>query len=58
MAKLKKLPKAPKASSNVDTWKKYEKRLDEVMKFNNEVKRQKEQKAKMIDKIKAKKSKA
>lgn len=58
MAKLKKLPKAPKASSNEATWKKYEGRLDEVIKFNNAVKKEKEQKAKLIEKIRTKKSKA
>ena len=58
MAKLKKLPKAPKASASAETWKKYENRLDEVIKFNSSIKREREQKTKLIEKIRAKKSKA
>jgi hypothetical protein len=58
MAKKRKFPKAPKATASLDTWKRYEDRLDEVKKFNAQVEKDKEAKKKLIEKVRQKRSRA
>lgn len=50
MAKLKKLPKKPKTSATLATWQKYEARVKEVMKYNNQVKAEAKKKENIIKK--------
>ena len=50
MSKLKKLPKRPRATASLDTWKRYEKKCKEVQSFNRRLETEKKTKAKLIEK--------
>ena len=50
MSKLKKLPKRPKESASLDTWKRYEKKCKEVQSHNRRLETEKKTKAKLIEK--------
>lgn len=50
MAKLRKLPKRPKASASLQTWKNWEAKCKEVQKYNRKVEADKKAKSKIIDK--------
>lgn len=47
MAKRKKLPKQPKHSSSLETWKSWQRRCDEVLKFNEAIYRAANEKRKI-----------
>jgi hypothetical protein len=58
MAKKRKFPKAPKASASLESWKRYEQRVDEVKKHNAQLERDAEAKKKLIEKVRTKRSRA
>lgn len=51
MASKRKLPKAPKQSASLDVWKRYEGRLKEVQKHNDQVDRDKSAKKSLIARV-------
>lgn len=51
MAQKRKLPKKPKTSASLEVWKNYEKKVKEVQKHNSQIDREKEQKKKLIQKL-------
>jgi len=56
MAKYKKYPKTPKASSSLDSWKRHEEKVKEVDKFNTQIDKDKAAKKTVISKVKKMKS--
>jgi chorismate mutase len=52
MAKAKKFPKAPKAKASLETWQKYDKKVAEVKKFNNQLVSDDKKKKAVIEKVK------
>ena len=57
MAKKKSYPKAPSAKAGIDTLKAYEKRCQEVKKFNDAIDKEADAKKKIRDNVKKLKSK-
>lgn len=50
MAKMKKLPKKPKASASLQTWENYHKRVKAVQAYNRKLVADKKKKEKLISK--------
>lgn len=51
MAKAKKMPKRPKQSASLDTWKRYEQKVKDVKNHNDQLVRDKTAKKNLIAKI-------
>lgn len=51
MAKKRKMPKRPKMSSSIETWKNWEKRAAEVKKYNDAIDKVKNEKKKISQKF-------
>lgn len=57
MAKARKLPKSPKQSASLETWKKHEDKVKEVKKHNAQLLKDKETKKSVIARVRKERSK-
>lgn len=53
-SKFKKMPKSPKTTASIDVWLRYEKKVDEIKKYNSSILAEESKKKALIERIRTK----